>query len=89
MLQVFGVLCWWINWVIEEVWFILHTVDYNEYSYVRNVIINDAVGFPISVFNFMIIARIIHKSSKIARERTESSDELVRSHMTLIAFMRY
>ena len=82
-------LVWWINWVCEEIYFILHIIDYNNYQYVRNAIIADAVGFLISLFNFMIIARIIYKSSKIARERSESSDELVRNHMTLIAFMRY
>ena len=67
----------------------MHIKDYDNYLYVRNAFIADAVGFSISLFNFMIIARIIYKSSKIVRERSESSDELVRSHLTLIAFMRY
>ena len=57
----------------------------NSYDIVRKIIVLDGVGFVAILLNFMVIAAVIYKSSKVVGLR---QDPLLREDVSLLSYMR-
>lgn len=65
---------------------ILHYFDYNDYEPVKMILLMDIIGFFTCFLFFMIMAKVIYKSSQVQRNHTCSED--LQKNVSLVAYMR-
>ena len=77
-----------VVWLSQGFFLAFHFKDTDSYDPIRYIVILDGIGFVVCLCSFLIMARILFKSSKVQRVYAGESDVL-QSNMSLLAYLRY
>ena len=73
-MQLIALFVWMLIWIFDGLFWTLHYANYQSFGPLRSVLIVDGISFMMTFFNFLIIARVIYRSSKfVPRSSTTSS----------------
>ena len=65
--------------------FLRYYTNLTDYGPFRNVVIIDITGFVANLFNFLIVAYVLYKSSKVVGLK---HDPILKQDVSLLAYMR-
>ena len=86
IVQILGLFVWTSTWIVEGIALLSHYKQlYREYPPMRNIVIYDGISFFANLFNFMIIAVVIYKSSKVVCPK---HDPYLKQDFSLLAYLR-
>ena len=85
LVQIFSLIVWSSTWVAEGIIILEKAKEENAQAAYRTAEIIDGVGEIANLINFMIIAFVIYKSSKVFGDK---HDEILRSNLSLLAYLR-
>lgn len=83
--QIVGLIIWIGSWTIEGIYFFRFATGANEYKRILLILVFNSVTLVANLFNFIIIAVVIYKSSKVIQL---NHDPALNEDVSLLAYLR-
>ena len=85
MVQILGLIIWIGSWTIEGIYFFRFVKGANEYNRILLILVFNSVTLVANLLNFIIIAVVVYKSSKVIQL---NHDPALKEDVSLLAYLR-
>ena len=85
VVQILGLIIWIGSWTIEGIYFFRFVKGANEYKRILLILVFNSVTLVANLLNFIIIAVVVYKSSKVIQL---NHDPALKEDVSLLAYLR-